>query len=60
MPITSSAKSHRGRWVLHKGYQAARLFLAACSLGLAQASLDYSVKYAKERQAFGGSLGRCS
>jgi short/branched chain acyl-CoA dehydrogenase len=49
---------HKGRWVLHKGYQAARLFLAACSLGLAQASLDHSVRYAKERQAFGGSLGR--
>jgi alkylation response protein AidB-like acyl-CoA dehydrogenase len=51
-------KVHGGRWVLHKGYQAARLFLAACSLGLAQASLDHSIKYAKERQAFGGSLGR--
>lgn len=50
--------AHKGRWVLHKGYQAARLFLAACSLGLAQASLDHSVRYAKERQAFGGSLGR--
>jgi len=41
-----------------KGYQAARLFLAACSLGLAQASLDHAIKYAQERQAFGGSLGR--
>ena len=50
--------AHKGRWVLHKGYQAARLFLAACSLGLAQASLDHAVKYAQERQAFGGSLGR--
>lgn len=48
----------KGRWVLHKGYQAARLFLAASSLGLAQACLDHSVRYAKERQAFGGSLGR--
>jgi alkylation response protein AidB-like acyl-CoA dehydrogenase len=51
-------EAHRGRWVLHKGYQAARLFLAACSLGLAQACLDHSVKYAKERQAFGGPLGK--
>jgi alkylation response protein AidB-like acyl-CoA dehydrogenase len=51
-------KLHGGRWVLHKGYHAARLFLSACSLGLAQASLDHSIKYAKERQAFGGSLGR--
>ena len=49
---------HGGRWVLHKGYQAARLFLSACSLGLAQASLDLAIAYAKERQAFGGSLGR--
>ncbi|MDX5360924.1 MAG: acyl-CoA dehydrogenase family protein [Alphaproteobacteria bacterium] len=49
---------HGGRFVLHKGYQAARLFLAACSLGLAQASLDHSIAYAKERQAFGGSIGK--
>jgi alkylation response protein AidB-like acyl-CoA dehydrogenase len=51
-------EAHRGRYVLHKGYQAARLFLAACSLGLAQASLDHSIKWAKERKAFSGSLGR--
>lgn len=51
-------KKHGGRWVLHNGYQAARLFLSACSLGLAQASLDHSISYAKERQAFGGSIGR--
>jgi short-chain 2-methylacyl-CoA dehydrogenase len=49
---------HKGRWILHKGYQAARIFLAASSLGLAQASLDHAIKYAQERQAFGGSLGR--
>jgi alkylation response protein AidB-like acyl-CoA dehydrogenase len=47
-----------GRLLLHKGYQQARVFLAACSLGLAQASLDHSVAYAKERQAFGASIGR--
>ena len=51
-------EAHKGRWILHKGYQAARLFLAACSLGLAQASLDHALKFAQERQAFGGSLGR--
>ena len=51
-------KPHAGRWVLHKGYQAARVFLAACSLGLAQASLDHSITYAKERKAFGGTIGR--
>lgn len=49
---------HAGRHLLHKGYQAARLWLSACSLGLAQASLDHAITYAKERQAFGGSLGK--
>jgi alkylation response protein AidB-like acyl-CoA dehydrogenase len=49
---------HEGRLVLHKGYQQARCFLAACSLGLAQACLDASVSWAKERQAYGNSLGR--
>lgn len=49
---------HSGRYLLHKGYQAARLFLAASSLGLAQASLDHAISYAKERQAFGGPIGR--
>lgn len=49
---------HRGRYILHKGYQAARVFLATCSLGLAQACLDHSVRYAQTRRAFGGTLGR--
>jgi len=47
----------KGRLLLHRGYQQARLFLATCSLGLAQASLDHAVRYAKERKAFGGTLG---
>jgi short/branched chain acyl-CoA dehydrogenase len=51
-------EAHKGRYLLHKGYQAARLFLVASSLGLAQASLDHAIKYAQERQAFGGSLGK--
>lgn len=49
---------HKGRFVLHKGYQAARLFLATCSLGLAQACLDHSIKYAQTRTAFGGPIGK--
>ena len=48
----------KGRIILHRGYQQARLFLAVCSLGLAQACLDHAVAYAKERQAFGGPIGR--
>jgi short-chain 2-methylacyl-CoA dehydrogenase len=47
-----------GRYILHRGYQQARVFLAACSLGLAQACLDHSLAYAKQRQAFGGPIGR--
>lgn len=49
---------HGGRFVLHRGYQQARVFLAACSLGLAQACLDHSIAYANERQSFGGPIGR--
>lgn len=51
-------EADKGRIILHRGYQQARLFLATCSLGLAQASLDHAVSYARERQAFGGSIGR--
>jgi alkylation response protein AidB-like acyl-CoA dehydrogenase len=50
-------EADKGRYLLHKGYQQARVFLAACSLGLAQASLDHAVAHAKERKAFGGTLG---
>lgn len=46
-----------GRHLLHKGYQQARAFLAACSTGLAAAALERSVQYANERKAFGGSIG---
>jgi short-chain 2-methylacyl-CoA dehydrogenase len=49
---------HGGRIVLRRGYQQARVFLAACSLGLAQACLDHSLTFAKERKAFGGPIGR--
>ena len=57
-PSLVVGEEHHGRLLLHKGYQQARVFLAACSLGLAQASLDHAVAYAKERQAFGASIGR--
>lgn len=48
----------KGRLVTHKGFQQARVFLGACSLGLAQGSLDHAVTYARERPAFGATIGR--
>jgi short/branched chain acyl-CoA dehydrogenase len=47
----------KGRMITHKGFQQARVFLGACSLGLAQGSLDHAIQYAKERRAFGGTIG---
>ncbi len=46
-----------GRYIVHKTYQSARCFLSACALGLSQGCLDHSIEYAKDRQAFGRSLG---
>ncbi|CBL45558.1 Acyl-CoA dehydrogenase [gamma proteobacterium HdN1] len=46
-----------GRYIVHKTYQSARCFLSACALGLSQACLDHSIAYAKDRQAFGRTLG---
>jgi alkylation response protein AidB-like acyl-CoA dehydrogenase len=34
------------------------VFLGACSMGLAQGSLDQAVQYAKARPAFGATIGR--
>ena len=47
----------KGRLITHKGFQQARVFLGACSLGLAQGCLDHAVQYAKERKAFGRTIG---
>ena len=47
----------QGRLLLHRGYQQARVFLAACSLGLADGALELSVRYANERKAFGKTIG---
>lgn len=47
----------KGRLITHKGFQQARVFLGACSLGLAQGSLDHALAYAKERRAFRGTIG---
>lgn len=47
----------KGRMITHKGFQQARVFLGACSLGLAQGSLDHALAYAKERRAFRGTIG---
>lgn len=49
---------NEGRYLMHKGYQQARVFLAHCSLGLAEAALRRSVAYANERKAFGATIGR--
>lgn len=48
----------RGRLITHRGFQQARIFLGACSLGLAQGSLDHAVAYANQRQAFKGTIGQ--
>lgn len=39
-----------------KGLNGGRLNIAACSLGAAQAALDRTLRYVKERQAFGKTL----
>lgn len=40
-----------------KGFERSRCFISTLALGIAQASLDESVKYVKERHAFGKPIG---
>lgn len=40
-----------------KGFERARIFIALLSLGIAQAALDESVRYAQEREQFGRPIG---
>lgn len=50
-------KEGRGFHQLMHFFDVTRIMIAAQSLGLSQACLDTSVKYAKERTAFGAPLG---
>jgi alkylation response protein AidB-like acyl-CoA dehydrogenase len=40
-----------------KGFERSRCFISTLALGIAQASFDESLKYAKERHAFGKPIG---
>ncbi len=40
-----------------KGIDTARLFISAGCIGMAQSCLDWSIKYAKEREQFGKPIG---
>lgn len=40
-----------------KGFERARIFIALLALGIAQAALDASVRYAREREQFGRPIG---
>lgn len=40
-----------------KGFERSRCFISTLALGIAQASLDESLKYVKERHAFGKPIG---
>ncbi|MCL4744313.1 MAG: acyl-CoA/acyl-ACP dehydrogenase [Burkholderiaceae bacterium] len=40
-----------------KGFERARIFVAILALGIAQAALDESIRYAREREQFGRVIG---
>lgn len=46
----------RGIVVAAGGFDLARLGIAACAVGLAQAACDYATAYAKEREQFGSPI----
>jgi alkylation response protein AidB-like acyl-CoA dehydrogenase len=39
-------------------FELSRIEVAACSIGMARAALEYAVDYANEREAFGKSIGK--
>lgn len=49
-------KEGQGFKIAMKTLDAARPFVGAVSIGLAQAALDFAVKYARERQQFGKAI----
>ena len=50
-------KVGRGLQNALKGIDTARLFISAGCIGMAQSCLDWSIKYAKEREQFGKPIG---
>ena len=57
-PSTGSARRARGSSIAMSAIDQGRYTVAAGAVGLAQACLDASLKYAQERQTFGQEIGR--
>jgi alkylation response protein AidB-like acyl-CoA dehydrogenase len=49
-------RRNRGIAIAADGFDRARLGIAACAVGLAQAACDYATAYAKEREQFGNPI----